>query len=442
LSTKKENAVHFRRTGLVGLAAALALVPMAVAVGPATAEPPAAPAAEGDFYHVPADLPGSNGAVIKSEPAALLAGSPLAALATPATATRIMYQSADTNGAPIATTGIVLNPTTPWAGPGRRPLVSLAVGTHGAGDGCGPSRLLADAVTVDGSGVPMFELQIADIAALAARGIAVVVTDYQGLGTEAVHTYLQPVPEAHAVLDAARAAIRLGVVEPTAPVGVWGVSQGGQAAGGTAQLATSYAPDVNLVGTVVGAPAVSATATLHNADGKLLNGTIGFFLNGLMASHPELTEAITTTLNPAGMEFLRGTAQQCDFGIMLTRSFAPTSDYTRNGQSITDNLMADPAIRPVLDNLDLRTGPTPDKPVLIMQNINDEAVDPTMTRQLADTWCSHDATIAYDNSMDTPPLLPQIGFLAHAATLRGFGQATQWLVDRFAGQSLPRGCTN
>lgn len=276
--------MHFRRTGLMGLAAVLALVPIAVVMGPATAEPPAAPAA-GEFYQVPADLPGSNGAVIKSEPDALLAGSPLAA-AIPVTATRIMHQSADTDGAPIATTGIVLDPTTPWAGEGPRPLVSLAVGTHGAGDGCGPSRLLVDAVTVDGSGVPMLELQIADIAALAARGIAVVVTDYQGLGTEAVHTYLQPVPEAHAVLDAARAAIGLGVVEPTAPVGVWGVSQGGQAAGGTAQLATSYAPDVNLVGTVMGAPAVSATTTLQNAEGKLLTGIIGFFLNGLIGKSP------------------------------------------------------------------------------------------------------------------------------------------------------------
>ncbi|MFF7944702.1 lipase family protein [Nocardia gamkensis] len=67
---------------------------------------------------------------------------------------------------------------------------------------------------------PSFELQIPEIAVLLIRGIAVVVTDYQGMGTDAVHTHLQPVPEAHAVLDAARAAVRMGIVEPTAPVGV------------------------------------------------------------------------------------------------------------------------------------------------------------------------------------------------------------------------------
>ncbi|MFF7944703.1 lipase family protein [Nocardia gamkensis] len=49
-----------------------------------------------------------------------------------------------------------------------------------------------------------------------------------------------------------------------------------------------YAPDLNLVGTVAGAPAVSTVATLRNVDGKVLSGIVGFFLNGLITSHPEL----------------------------------------------------------------------------------------------------------------------------------------------------------
>ncbi len=102
--------------------------------------------------------------------------------------------------------------------------MSFAVGTHGAGDACAPSRALVEGVTVDGSGAPWIEANITDISELLARGIAVVVTDYQGLGTEAVHSYRQPAPEAHAVLDAARAAVEMGVVAPTAPVGVWGYS--------------------------------------------------------------------------------------------------------------------------------------------------------------------------------------------------------------------------
>ncbi|MBO0852850.1 MAG: alpha/beta fold hydrolase [Nocardia sp.] len=423
------------------MAAVLIFAPGVLGIGPATAEPAAAPAAASDFYQIPSAMPGIDGAVIKTEPVALLAGSPLAALAFPASATRIMYQSADTYGAPVATTGIVLNPAAPWGGSGPRPLVSVAVGTHGEGDACAPSRLLADGVTVDESGAPAFEMEMADIAALLSRGIAVVVSDYQGLGTGLVHTYLQPVPEAHAVLDAARAAIRTGVVKPNAPVGVWGISQGGQAAGATAERAAGYAPDVDLVGTVVAAPPVSVTATMRNVDGKFLSGAIGFFVNGLLASHPELTESIISKLNPAGMDFLRETAQQCAVGIMLTRSFGPTSKFTVSGQPLTDVLESDPAIRRVLGSLDLRNGAVPDKPVLLMQNVHDDVVIPALTRQLADHWCSNGATVEYPDKVDTPPLLPQIGILGHAAITAGFDETVQWLVDRFTGHSVPRGCT-
>lgn len=90
----------------------------------------------------------------------------------------------------------------------------------------------------------MIEPQTLDLSALLARGFSVVVTDYQGIGTPGGHAYLQPVPESHAVLDAARAAIRLGVTAPNAPVGIWGYSQGGGAAAAAAEQARSYAPDL------------------------------------------------------------------------------------------------------------------------------------------------------------------------------------------------------
>jgi hypothetical protein len=41
---------------------------------------------------------------------------------------------------------------------------------------------------------------------MVARGFAIVMTDYQGLGTPGLHTYVARVPQADAMLDAARAA--------------------------------------------------------------------------------------------------------------------------------------------------------------------------------------------------------------------------------------------
>ncbi|WP_280217317.1 hypothetical protein [Nocardia neocaledoniensis] len=100
--------MNLRRTRMLAVTAVLSLVSAAVGIGPATAQSPTA----GDFYQVPDDLPGNNGAIIKSEPVALLTRLTLAVLAIPADATRIIYQSSDTRGGPTATSGIVLNPTT------------------------------------------------------------------------------------------------------------------------------------------------------------------------------------------------------------------------------------------------------------------------------------------------------------------------------------------
>jgi Secretory lipase len=197
------NRRRFR--AVTAAAVTLAAVAMFGSAGQVVAEP--ATAAAADFYLPPNPLPaGNSGDLIRSEPFRPLGGSPLATLVPAASATRIMYLSSDTIGAPVAVTGTILEPTAAWSGSGPRPLVSYTFGTIGAGDNCAPSKLIADGITTDGAGTPMPNLYILDVVSLLARGITVVVTDYEGLGTPGAHTYLQPVPEAHAVLDATRAA--------------------------------------------------------------------------------------------------------------------------------------------------------------------------------------------------------------------------------------------
>lgn len=87
-------------------------------------------------------------------------------------------------------------PTAPRQGPGHRPLISYAIGTHGTGANCAPSKLLPAGVTSDAARLPMFEYDLPDIAAALARGMAVVVTDHQGLEHLVRTPYLQPIPEA------------------------------------------------------------------------------------------------------------------------------------------------------------------------------------------------------------------------------------------------------
>lgn len=255
--------------------------------------------ANADFYAPPpATSDTAAGTVLRSEPLAIMGGSPLADLLPVAAATRIMYRSTDTAGSPVITTGAVLVPSTGWSGPGPRPLITYAVGTHGAGDSCAPSKLLADGLLVDGASVPIAEFNIPDLIALLTRGFTVVLTDYRGLGTPGPAPYFQPLPQAYDVLDAARAAINIGAATADTPIGIWGYSQGGGAAAAAAEEAREYAPDLNIKAAVTAAvPANIAEVLRFNDTSTTLHAITGYFLNGLIGTHPELTARITALLN-------------------------------------------------------------------------------------------------------------------------------------------------
>lgn len=163
-----------------------------------------------DFYQPPAtaDAPGT---ILKNRPANLTIG---ATVPGGITATTVMYQSRDLNGAPNAVTGTYVEPTRPWTGAGDRPLVVVAPASPGQGDQCAPSRTLQNTTFTPPANLAV-EFEPASVSSWASQGYAVFVTDYQGLGTPGTHTYINRVETAHAVLDGARAALRTPA--PTSP---------------------------------------------------------------------------------------------------------------------------------------------------------------------------------------------------------------------------------
>jgi pimeloyl-ACP methyl ester carboxylesterase len=83
-----------------------------------------------------------------------------------------------------------------------------------------------------------------------ARGYAIAVTDYQGLGTPGDHAYMVGRVLGMNVLDAMRCARALEPHElpGDGSAGVIGYSEGGAAAAWAAQLQPEYAPEVALAG--------------------------------------------------------------------------------------------------------------------------------------------------------------------------------------------------
>jgi len=393
------------------------------------------------FYNPPATLPSADGALIRSEPLPLGAGLTLPGVGTlPGRATRVMYKTTDAAGAPAAVTGAYIEPAAPWLGGGARPLVVLAPGTMGQGDQCAPSLALEHPIRFNGQTV---SIGYEDIAAyrLLAEGVAVMVTDYIGLGTtDAVHTYVNRVDEGHAVLDAARAALQVpgASVDAASRVGLYGYSQGGGATASAAELRTGYAPDVDLVGSYVGAPPVDLTAVAAGIDGSALAAALGWTMNSLIQAYPALAPVIDRHLNATGRAALADLATACIGDGIAGYAFQKSSAWTSDGSSLTQVVAEEPALQAALAAQKLGTL-APFGPVRVATGTADDIVPHAQARQLAVDWCARGGDVTY-----APILLPNLGdglLTNHLAPLLADQtSAVAWLTARLSGAPASSNC--
>jgi hypothetical protein len=152
---------------------------------------------------------------------------------------RIAYRSTSWQGRHTVVTGTV---TVPSGRPpaGGWPVVSFGHGFGGSADACAPSRI----------GPSPWERAVQE--ALVAAGYAVVVADYEGIGTPAESPIVDGRAEAYGMIDIVRAARWLAPVSRS-----WtavGYSLGGHAALFAAWLAAAYAPELHHTGTIAMAP--------------------------------------------------------------------------------------------------------------------------------------------------------------------------------------------
>ncbi|MER6271231.1 lipase family protein [Streptomyces sp900105755] len=393
------------------------------------------------FYNPPTDLPSADGTLIRSEPLSLALSLPGLDGPLPGSATRLMYKSTDSDGRPVAVTGAYIEPAAAWRGGGVRPLVVIAPGTMGQGDQCAASLGLEHPLTVNGQTVSVGYEDLA-IYRLLAKGIAVVVTDYVGLGaTDRLHTYVNRVDEGHAVLDAARAARSVGGASVTkaSRVGLFGYSQGGGATAAAAELQASYAPDVTLAGTYAGAPPADLTAVTKAIDGSELAGALGWSLNGFLQSDPDLKPIAEAHLNAAGKAALSDLSTMCTGDAIFGYAYAKSTKWTTDGRSISDIIADTPALQSFLDSQ--RIGSLePSGPVRIATGVSDNLVPHAQARQLAVDWCHKGGDVTYQ-----AVTLPNLGsaLLNHAAPLlTDQTAAVNWLTDRLAGEATASNCSS
>jgi hypothetical protein len=348
-----------------------------------------------DFYVVPSPLPAG-------EPGTLIRTMPVKSDAT-STTVRVMYHSRDAQDHDRAVTGTFTYPAVA-APAGGWPVVAWAHGTTGLTSICAPSR---------GGGVaPAFGIE----------GVRVA-TDYIGLGPVGErHPYLSGVSEAHSVIDAVRAARLLPDAHAGARWAAIGHSQGGHSALFTNELGQAYAPELELVGTIVVAPAAVLGRTFGPAD-QIVPRMVGIMaLYGWAADYPQV---VPDDYVGDDVKARAGVIdQKCLDDVVLSFVAIPVETFYKHRPDQTE-----PAASVIKANDPGHVKVA--SPLLLVSGTADAWVVPDRVHALDEQLCAIGQTTE----------LVDLDGADHGTEMaKGASVYTTWLQDRFAGRPAKSTC--
>ncbi|AHH15167.1 putative lipase [Nocardia nova SH22a] len=390
--------------------------------------PPVAPAApiplppelDPGFYHPPADI------VAAKAPGEIIAArevhvANLGVVPVNVDAWQVSYRSNNSRDQAIPAVATVLKPR------GSTPdkLVSMQIAEDSLAGYCAPSYAIQhlSASTFLGQIVAPAEFVIAQGALQ--QGWAVVIPDHEGPD----NAYAAGPLAGRITLDGIRAARDFAPmrVAPDARIGMYGYSGGAIATGHAAELKSSYAPELNIVGTAEGGVPADLGMTLNVANGQMTSGLVLAAVMGLTHEYPEFGQFVGEHMDPLGRAV---TTVQSGLCVQYVSSLLPFLNI-KGMLQVPGDPMRQPPVADVLDKT--RMGKTvPDMPMYIWQGNPDEIIPVGQVNNLVDTYCqSPSATVQYTREH----------FAEHVATeISGAGPAMLWLRDRLDGVPAQPGC--
>jgi hypothetical protein len=333
------------------------------------------------------------------------------------TATQLLYRTTDMNGLPAAGVTTVLVP--PDRGADHTgPLLSYQCAIDAVTSRCFPSYALRRHAKAVGA---LAQLEFLLINAALAEGWAVSVPDHEGPNG----TWGAPYEPGYCILDGVRAALsseRLGL-SPSAPIGLWGYSGGGLATAWAAEVCADYAPELDIVGAVLGSPVGDLGHTFHRLNSSLFSGLPALVVAALAHLYPDLDRVIKEHTNEEGRKLLSDLERMTTAEAVIRMAKKDMGDYLDRP---LDEILAMPEVQYVFDNIKLGTKvPTP--PVLIVQAVHDYLIDVHDIDALADAYSGGGADVTYHR--DT--FSEHISLHPLSAPM-----ALRWLQDRFARRPL------
>ena len=291
-----------RRTGLAaGACAVVAALTLGLGGGPAAADGPRYRSWSGmDTRNYAGPIPAKAGTVISSVDLDRRLWVP-----NTARAQRYLYSTQNVHGKKAVSTAAVFVPggTAPKGG---WPVIAWAHGTTGLGDDCSPSTHTRN------------PRDSAYLAHWLQQGYAIVATDYVGLGTPGLMSYLNGPTEARSTVDSVKAAQHLDL-SLGRTWAIVGQSQGAGAALAGARHATSLSAGSGLDYRGVVATGTPANIELIIGLGgpgfppvtlpAALNAYVAYILAGFTDARPDLD--VEGLLTPLGKKVLTQAAELC-----------------------------------------------------------------------------------------------------------------------------------
>ncbi|MBJ7471154.1 MAG: hypothetical protein JHD16_07620 [Solirubrobacteraceae bacterium] len=341
---------------------------------------PQGPAGD-EFYAPPQALvAGESGTMVWARPA-----SPITTISAAASSTTVIYRSRNIYGDPSVVSGQVFLPKGD-APAGGWPVVAWSHVTTGAADRCAPSRATA--------GDPELDRMLrgnAMAVSLLNAGVAVVRSDYEGLGTPGPHPYLIGASLARSTTDMVRAAHDLSPDLSRRWVAA-GHSEGGVSSLFTGARARALAPEFDLRGVAAVAPALRSgllLQTLRNlaavpGDLATLPALASIVLTGAAVEDPELGRLFKQgALSDRALALLPDTETRCLADLTYTDSWGGLAPkfFTGEDRALTKTALA--RLDRVLNRNDARNLTFPrNLPVRLDQGV----VDPVTLKIFADEF--------------------------------------------------------
>ncbi|MGV0742736.1 lipase family protein [Mycolicibacterium sp. XJ870] len=330
-------------------------------------------------------------------------------------ATQLLYRSTDRNGVAEAATTTMIMPPDPKP---NCPIVSYQCAIDAISGRCFPSYALRRRATAPGA-LAQFEFLL--ITAALAEGWAVSVPDHEGIDG----MWGAPYQPGYHVLDGLRAALNCErlPLSASAPIGLWGYSGGGLASAWAAEMSGSYAPELNIVGAVLGSPVGDLGHTFRKLNGTVFSGLPALVVAALADIYPGLNRVIAEHVTVEGRKLLDRLHTMSTVEAVLRLARTDMDDLV---DLPLEQILDDPEVTRVFDDIKLGVA-APNPPVLIIQAVHDELISVDVIDELADAYISGGSHVTYHRDLFSEHLL------LHPMSAP---MALRWLTDRFADRPL------